>query len=142
MPSPRRFPRAVLGRIGEAVAVHHDEPVLVGQRLEPGVRVVHCRGFGTGALAREHEDDRGGRVGQVRGDVATGDRGGPEPRAVVRVTMDLQACPRAGAPAAVTNDQAFGFSIPCMVSQLTKASNQPVLVVSLGYMPKPWPPCS
>ena len=33
--------------------------------------------------------------------------------------------------------QAFGLSIPCMVSQLAKASNQPVLVVSLGYIPKP-----
>jgi hypothetical protein len=38
--------------------------------------------------------------------------------------------------------QAFGLAIPCIVSQLAKASNQPVLVVSLGYMPKPWPPCS
>ena len=36
-----------------------------------------------------------------------------------------------------TRDQALGLSIPCMVSQLTKALNQPVLVVSLGYMPKP-----
>jgi len=34
-------------------------------------------------------------------------------------------------------DQALGLSIPCIVSQLTKASNQPVLVVSLGYIPKP-----
>jgi hypothetical protein len=34
-------------------------------------------------------------------------------------------------------NQALGLSIPCMVSQLTKALNQPVLVVSLGYMPKP-----
>lgn len=34
-------------------------------------------------------------------------------------------------------DQALGSSIPCIVSQLTKALNQPVLVVSLGYMPKP-----
>lgn len=33
-------------------------------------------------------------------------------------------------------------SSPCMVIQLTKASNQPVLVVSFGYMPKPCPPCS
>jgi hypothetical protein len=38
-------------------------------------------------------------------------------------------------------DHAFGLSIPCMVSQQTKALNQPVLVVSFGYMPKPWPPC-
>ena len=38
--------------------------------------------------------------------------------------------------------QALGLIIPCIVSQLTKALNQPVLVVSLGYMPKPWPPCS
>src|SRR4030095_12539682 len=35
------------------------------------------------------------------------------------------------------SNQALGLSIPCMVSQLTKALNQPVLVVSLGYMPKP-----
>ena len=34
-------------------------------------------------------------------------------------------------------DQAWGLTIPCIVSQLTKALNQPVLVVSLGYMPKP-----
>jgi hypothetical protein len=38
---------------------------------------------------------------------------------------------------ALTGDQALALSIPCMVSQLTKASNQPVLVVSFGYMPKP-----
>ena len=36
-----------------------------------------------------------------------------------------------------TRDQTLCLSIPCMVSQLTKALNQPVLVVSLGYMPKP-----
>ena len=36
-----------------------------------------------------------------------------------------------------TRDQPLGLSIPCIVSQLTKALNQPVLVVSLGYMPKP-----
>ena len=29
-----------------------------------------------------------------------------------------------------------------MPSQRTKLSNQPVLVAVLGYMPKPWPPCS
>ena|SRR6478672_1557157 len=34
------------------------------------------------------------------------------------------------------------FSMPCIPSQRTKASNQPVLVVSFGYIPKPWPPCS
>ena len=34
-------------------------------------------------------------------------------------------------------DQALGLAIPCIVSQLTKALNQPVLVVSFGYMPKP-----
>ncbi len=33
--------------------------------------------------------------------------------------------------------QDLGLTIPCIVSQLTKASNQPVLVVSFGYMPKP-----
>ena len=37
---------------------------------------------------------------------------------------------------------AAGFSIPCIPIQRTKASNQPVLVVSFGYIPKPWPPCS
>ena len=37
---------------------------------------------------------------------------------------------------------AAGFSMPCMPIQRTKASNQPVLVVSFGYIPKPWPPCS
>jgi len=36
-----------------------------------------------------------------------------------------------------THPYALGLSILCMVSQLTKALNQPVLVVSLGYMPKP-----
>ena len=36
-----------------------------------------------------------------------------------------------------THHHALGLSIPCIVSQLTKAVNQPVLVVSLGYMPKP-----
>ena len=36
-----------------------------------------------------------------------------------------------------SHHHALGLSIPCMVSQLTKALNQPVLVVSLGYMPKP-----
>jgi iron complex outermembrane receptor protein len=36
----------------------------------------------------------------------------------------------------------FAVSSPCMVIQLTKASNQPVLVVSFGYIPKPCPPCS
>lgn len=35
-----------------------------------------------------------------------------------------------------------GLSMPCIPSQRTKASNQPVLVVSFGYIPKPWPPCS
>jgi phosphopantetheinyl transferase (holo-ACP synthase) len=45
------------------------------------------------------------------------------------------ACALAGA--ALARDQALGLSMPCMASQLTKASNQPVLVVSLGYMPKP-----
>src|SRR3954463_7410465 len=35
-----------------------------------------------------------------------------------------------------------GFSMPCIPIQRTKASNQPVLVVSFGYMPKPCPPCS
>jgi len=34
-------------------------------------------------------------------------------------------------------DQALGLTIPCIVNQLTKALNQPVLVVSLGYIPKP-----
>jgi hypothetical protein len=34
-------------------------------------------------------------------------------------------------------NQALGLTIPCIVSQLTKALNQPVLVVSFGYMPKP-----
>jgi hypothetical protein len=42
--------------------------------------------------------------------------------------------------------QARGYfawlSMPCMPSQRAKASNQPVLVVSFGYMPKPCPPCS
>ena len=37
---------------------------------------------------------------------------------------------------------AAGFSIPCIPIQRTKASNQPVLVVSFGYIPKPCPPCS
>src|SRR4051812_2168417 len=37
---------------------------------------------------------------------------------------------------------AAGFSMPCIPIQRTKASNQPVLVVSFGYIPKPWPPCS
>jgi hypothetical protein len=32
--------------------------------------------------------------------------------------------------------------MPCIPSQRTKASNQPVLVVSFGYIPKPCPPCS
>ena len=34
-----------------------------------------------------------------------------------------------------------GFIHPCIVIQLAKASNQPVLVVVFGYMPNPWPPC-
>src|SRR4051794_23692947 len=34
------------------------------------------------------------------------------------------------------------FIIPCILSQRAKASNHPVLVVSFGYIPKPWPPCS
>ena len=38
---------------------------------------------------------------------------------------------------AMSGSPAYGSSIPCMASQLTKALNQPVLVVSLGYMPKP-----
>ena len=29
------------------------------------------------------------------------------------------------------------LTIPCRECQLTKASDEPVLVVSLGYMPKP-----
>jgi len=33
-------------------------------------------------------------------------------------------------------------SQPCMLSHRVNSSNHPVLVVSLGYMPKPWPPCS
>ena len=33
-------------------------------------------------------------------------------------------------------------SQPCIFIQLAKASNQPVLVVGFGYMPKPCPPCS
>ena len=37
---------------------------------------------------------------------------------------------------------AAGFIMPCIPIQRTKASNQPVLVVSFGYIPKPWPPCS
>ena len=37
----------------------------------------------------------------------------------------------------MSGSPAYGLSIPCMVSQLAKALNQPVLVVSLGYMPKP-----
>ena len=32
---------------------------------------------------------------------------------------------------------AVGFSMPCIPIQRTKASNQPVLVVSFGYIPKP-----
>ena len=34
------------------------------------------------------------------------------------------------------------FMKPFMVSHEAKASNQPVLVVVLGYMPNPCPPCS
>src|ERR1043165_164305 len=34
------------------------------------------------------------------------------------------------------------FNMPSIPIQRTKASNQPVLVVSFGYIPKPWPPCS
>ncbi len=57
-------------------------------------------------------------------------------KASVRPMPSLRpdACP--------THHHALGLSIPCIVSQLTKALNQPVLVVSLGYMPKPCPPCS
>ncbi len=48
-----------------------------------------------------------------------------------RLTRPLRtdACP--------PHPHALALSIPCIVSQLTKALNQPVLVVSLGYMPKP-----
>ena len=54
-----------------------------------------------------------------------------EGASLCRQTTLLQpdACP--------TPPHAWGVSIPCMVIQLTKALNQPVLVVSLGYMPKP-----
>ncbi len=44
---------------------------------------------------------------------------------------------RVAAGLVVSGSPAYGSSIPCMASQLTKALNQPVLVVSLGYMPKP-----
>src|SRR5690606_41929636 len=37
---------------------------------------------------------------------------------------------------------AAGSSQPCIFIHAAKASNQPVLVVGLGYMPKPGPPCS
>jgi hypothetical protein len=40
-------------------------------------------------------------------------------------------------PRRSVRNQALGLAIPCIVSQLTKALNQPVLVVSFGYMPKP-----
>src|SRR5690606_6525761 len=36
----------------------------------------------------------------------------------------------------------FLSSMPCIFSHETHASNQPVLVVSFWYMPKPWPPRS
>ncbi len=63
-----------------------------------------------------------------------GPRARPSPawrEASVRQTTSLRpdACP--------THHYALGLSIPCMASQLTKALNQPVLVVSLEYMPKP-----
>jgi hypothetical protein len=44
---------------------------------------------------------------------------------------------RVAAGLVVSGSPAYGSSIRCMASQLTKALNQPVLVVSLGYMPKP-----
>lgn len=53
------------------------------------------------------------------------------------VQANLRAAARAGLPQWALHHHALGLSIPCMVSQLTKALNQPVLVVSLGYMPKP-----
>jgi len=39
--------------------------------------------------------------------------------------------------AAPSDTQALGVTIRCIPSQLIKALNQPVLVVSLGCMPKP-----
>ena len=50
--------------------------------------------------------------------------------------------PYQGEVAAPLLPDPVGFSMPCIPSQRTKASNQPVLVVSFGYIPKPWPPCS
>ena len=53
-------------------------------------------------------------------------------------TGRLSRVPTAGCTwTATTSPRSRRLSIPCMVSQLTKALNQPVLVVSLGYMPKP-----
>lgn len=54
---------------------------------------------------------------------------------------DLMMCHRAGTAFGTArnwlNPQALGASMPCIVNQLVKAGNQPVLVVVLGYMPKP-----
>ena len=61
--------------------------------------------------------------------------GGAEPSAPTQQPCPVGQQRRAG-------DYVFGFNIPCISSQLTKASNQPVLVVSLGYIPKPCPPRS
>ena len=40
------------------------------------------------------------------------------------------------------NADATRYLLDAAVSRPTKASNQPVLVVSFGYIPKPCPPCS
>ena len=51
----------------------------------------------------------------------------------------VETSPSGDVPAGLvrSGSPAYGLSIPCMASQLAKALNQPVLVVSLGYMPKP-----
>ena len=60
-------------------------------------------------------------------------------RAMVRTFSEkVSAAPTRDAPTDhSTSPYIFGFIMPCIFSQLLKALNQPVLVVSLGYMPKP-----
>lgn len=73
------------------------------------------------------------RAPQVQACVASG-QGDVTPR-LARGETRLCVPQVGGMPAAY-------FTMPCMRIQLTKASNQPVLVVVFGYMPKPCPPCS
>ena len=82
-------------------------------------------------LHRRHDDARGNRPDE---------RGAREARSHLQSGAHLALLSPISAwlPSLLRRrDQALGLTIPCIVSQLTKASNQPVLVVSLGYMPKP-----